>query len=357
MTIATRTVAQLTPEDLTVMLRASLPEITVTAVEAQPVGTGQMADSYRLSLTYADADKRGPRTVIAKLSSTDRASQQMAASTGAYLREVRFYQQLSALAAARAPRCHFAEISNDKLAFVLLLEDMGPAKMVDQLGGCSADEAALALEQAAALHGPSWHHRELHAHDWLPVESVWSALGQSIPQIAVAWLERFGSHLAAEHVAVVERLGAEVPRWLATLADHRTLWHGDFRLDNLLFEAQGGAVPIAVVDWQSVAAAPGIIDVSYFMGNSLTTEARLAHERDLVAQYHQQLLSYGVANYSAQQCWDEYRAHALYGLVLTIPVSMGVQRTDRGDEMFAAMARRAADQIIALESFAALIVL
>jgi hypothetical protein len=33
---------------------------------------------------------------------------------------------------------------------------------------------------------------------------------------------------------------------------------------------------------------------------------------------------------------------------------MGVQRTERGDEMFAAMARRAADQIIALESFAAL---
>jgi aminoglycoside/choline kinase family phosphotransferase len=357
MPIATPTIAELTPEHLTAMLQTSLPgarDIAVTAVDAEPVGTGQMANSYRLRLSYANAGECGPRTVIAKLSSTNPTSQQMAASTGAYLREVRFYQQLTALTAVRAPRCYFAEISDDQLSFVLLLEDMGPAKMVEQLGGCTADEAALSLEQAAALHGPSWQHPNLPAHDWLPVESVWNALGQSIPHIATAWLDRFGAGLAAEQVAVVQRLGAEVPRWLSTLTDHRTLWHGDFRLDNLLFNAQGGGVPIAVVDWQSVAAAPGIIDVSYFLGNSLPTEARLTHERELVAEYHRQLLSYGVPNYSAKQCWDEYRAHAVYGLVLTIPVSMGVQRTERGDRMFAAMARRAADQLIALDSFAAL---
>ena len=43
-----------------------------------------------------------------------------------------------------------------------------------------------------------------------------------------------------------------------------------------------------------------------------------------------------------------------FGLVLTIPVSMGVQTTARGDAMFGAMARRAAEQIIANDSFEAL---
>jgi hypothetical protein len=40
--------------------------------------------------------------------------------------------------------------------------------------------------------------------------------------------------------------------------------------------------------------------------------------------------------------------------VLTVPVSLGVQATERGDAMFGAMARRAADQVIANDSFAAL---
>jgi hypothetical protein len=47
-------------------------------------------------------------------------------------------------------------------------------------------------------------------------------------------------------------------------------------------------------------------------------------------------------------------SHALFGLVLTIPVSLGVEQTDRGDAMFGTMARRAADQILSNESYSAL---
>jgi aminoglycoside/choline kinase family phosphotransferase len=354
MLLTAYTVDDLTPARVTAMLRTAFGHITVDRVDASPVGAGQMANSYRLQLAYSDSADGAPASVIAKVSSADDASRQMAASTGAYIREVRFYQQLSSLIDTRAPKCYFAEIADDTLGFVLLLEDLGPARMLDQLGGCGVDEAALALGQAAALHGPSWGHASLRHADWLPVEAVWTALGQAIPHVTGPWLERFGGFLEPEHVSVVNQLGTHVDAWLTTLHDHRNLWHGDFRLDNLLFDAQGGDVAIAVVDWQSVAAAPGIIDVSYFLGNSMNESDRLTHERDLVAEYHQRILCYGVEGYSAEQCWREYQAHALYGLVLTIPVSLGVQQTERGDVMFAAMARRAADQILANESFSAL---
>ena len=62
----------------------------------------------------------------------------------------------------------------------------------------------------------------------------------------------------------------------------------------------------------------------------------------------------GVDGYPLDQCWRENQAHALFGLVLTIAASLGVQRTERGDAMFATMARRVADQILANDSFAAL---
>jgi len=113
-------------------------------------------------------------------------------------------------------------------------------------------------------------------------------------------------------------------------------------------------VPVAVVDWQSVAAAPGIIDLAYFLGTSLDGDERASAERDLVSEYHQRLSTHNIGDYSLQRCETEYRAHAVFGLILTVPVSLGVQRTERGDAMFATMARRVADQIAANESYSAL---
>jgi len=345
----------LTPETITSMLRASgrYDGVIVEAVDVAPIGTGQMAASYRLDLGYGKPVEGAPKCIVAKLASTDEASRQMAAATAAYRREVLFYQRISTQVGTRTPECLYADIANDDVSFIALLEDLGPARTLDQLGGCNADQAALALGQAAALHASSWHQPYLN-EDWLPVESVWNMLGAAIPQVVTPWLDRFGDHLDADQVSAVTRLANEVGTWLETLRNHRTLWHGDFRLDNLMFDASDGAVPIAVVDWQSVATAPGIIDVSYFLGNSMQESDRLAHERDLVTDYHARLTAGGVENYSFDECWREYQAHALFGLVLTIPVSMGVQATERGDAMFGAMARRAADQIIANDSFTAL---
>jgi aminoglycoside/choline kinase family phosphotransferase len=354
--LSDHTIDALTPQAVTAMLRSSgrFGDVAVYDVAASEIGTGQMANSYRLELSYSAGPDDAPTSIITKVPSMDETSRQMAEATTAYLREVRFYQRIASSIGTRTPQCLYAEIADDTVGFVILLEDLGPALAVDQLSGCDADQAALALGEAAALHGSSWRRGYLHSEHWLPAENVWNMLGAAVPHVTEPWLDRFGKFLDPDHVTAVTRLGDEVGTWLKTLTNHRTLWHGDFRLDNMLFDAKGGTVPVAVVDWQSVAAAPGIIDVSYFLGNSLPEADRAKYERDLVNEYHQRLLSHGVENYSAEQCWREYQAHALFGLVLTIPVSMGVQTTERGDAMFGAMARRAAEQIIANDSYAAL---
>ena len=48
-----------------------------------------------------------------------------------------------------------------------MMEDLAPAEQGDQLGGCSADDAALAMEQAAHLHGPRWDDPTLRNFDFL----------------------------------------------------------------------------------------------------------------------------------------------------------------------------------------------
>ncbi|MGY4098835.1 aminoglycoside phosphotransferase family protein [Nocardia sp. R16R-3T] len=350
------TVEELTAENVTAMLRTQ-PQwqaVRVQSVASHSVGAGHMAESYRLHLTYEGAACGAPPTLIAKISSRNEASRRFAVASGAYQREVLFYQRLAAFTQVRTAACFYSEISDDLVGFILLLEDFGSVAPIDQLSGCTADNAALALSQAAALHGPLWGHPSLRTEKWLPIEKIWNPLAGSIPEIIGQWLDRFGSYLTEDQVSVIAKLGKAVPRWLQTIGDYRTLWHGDFRLDNLLFGGPDSVSPIAVVDWQALSAGPGIIDVSFFLGTSLSAENRLRHERDLVAEYFSKLRTYGIDGYTFDRCWLEYRVHSLYALMVAVPVSMNVEKTVRGDAMFAAMAGRGAEQVSANESYAAL---
>jgi Ecdysteroid kinase-like family len=353
MTLAT-TIEGLSPETLTALLQqdARSEGVEVNDVAAEPVGTGQLATSYRLNVTYAG--RGGPATLVAKLPSTDPSSREIGSSTGAYNREVRFYQEIAAHVTVRRPDCYHASISDDGTDFVLLLEDLTPARQVGQMAGCGPDDARQAMQQAARLHGSSWRRAEVIEHDFLPNKAVWGVLGAMVPSATESFLERFHSHFEDRHREVIRGVGGAVDDWLETLDERRCLWHGDFRLDNLLFDAQNAAASLAVLDWQSVAVAPGVIDVPYFLGTSLETEERRRHERDLVLVYHDELLRQGAQDYSFDQCWQEYRAHALYALIMLVPISMSVQKTERGDRMFGTMVRRVADQVADHGSFDAL---
>jgi hypothetical protein len=45
-------------------------------------------------------------------------------------------------------------------------------------------------------------------------------------------------------------------------------------------------------------------------------------------------------NLDWNHCWEQYRRHTFAGLVMAVAASMLVEQTDRGDEMFMAMANR-----------------
>ena len=135
------------------------------------------------------------------------------------------------------------------------------------------------------------------------------------------------------------------------MRDPVCLWHHDFRLDNMLFDDVAGVV---IIDWQSVAMAPGIADVSLFLRTGLSTEARRKHERDLIGHYHTALVAQGVGGYSLQQCWDEYRAHAAASLFSPMHASVRLVRTERGDAMWKTWIERVAAQVTDLDTIALL---
>jgi hypothetical protein len=125
-------------------------------------------------------------------------------------------------------------------------------------------------------------------------------------------------------------------------------------VDNVLFDAQDGARPAVLLDWQGVGSGRGTIDLAYFLATSLTTQDRRAHERDLVRHYHEALVGHGVSGYGADECWDDYRVHAIHGLQVGVFGLGAVKRTPRGDEMWRVWIERSAAHTRDLDSFAVL---
>lgn len=325
----------------TAALAAELGGASVAAVETEPVGTGQVADTLRLHLTY-DPPGAGPATLIAKVPSAEEASRTAARLTRTYEIEASFYRDLAAGLPVRAPRCHYTDHDLDTDAYVVLLEDVAPAEQGDQIAGCSLSQIEAAVDELALLHGPRWGDESLLTMGWLhraQPENL-ANLVALMEGVIPVFLARLGERLRPETVASLERLRPRLAAYLHERPRPWTVVHGDYRADNLLF----GLERVVVVDWQTVGLGPGPSDLAYLLGTSLEPDSRREHERSLIARYAERLRGQGVATTDEDALWTGYRRSAYSGLLMAVVASVLVRQTDRGDDMFLAMADRSAEQ-------------
>lgn len=343
---------QVTPQWLTDVLReagALSVDSRVVGFDATPIGTGQVGANVRFALSY-DGDP-GPSTVVCKFASADPDSAAAGVSTLTYETEVAFYRHLADSVEVSRPHCYFADLEHGTANVVIVLEDLAPAEQGDQIAGCTAEQAELVMDEAAKLHAPRWDDPTLADMPWLnrPPSG-----GTVLLLFWDGFLARYRDTLAPETIAEGQRLVGAV----AALQDLRplvpTAIHGDFRLDNMLFD-ESGTRPVTVVDWQTVHIGSGPQDVAYFIGNAFADVAdRREHQERLVRTYHERLVERGVKGYTFDECWLEYRRHAHASLIMAIAASMLVGRTERGDRMFMAMADRSAQLAIDVDAFGAL---
>lgn len=327
---------------------------TVAEVQVSSVGTGQMADSLRLTLTYEREEATAPdapRSLIAKLASADDRSRTTGRLLRAYEVEVGFYNDVAATVQIRTPRCHLAMIDLDTHDFLLLLEDLAPATQGDQIAGCDAALAARVLEQAAALHAPRWNDPTLGQVGWLDRTTPESAAATAaiVSSLYPGFVERFGPGLDAEVLDGLDRGMARIGDWWQGIPGALTIVHGDFRLDNLLLGHD--ADHIWTVDWQTVVVGNGVADAAYFIGGNLRAEVRRAHEEDLVRGYHRALVARGVHDLTWEECWSRYRHGAWHGVYLCVAASMLVEQTERGDLMFSTDIDRHVRHVLDLDAF------
>lgn len=317
-------------------LAAVLHLDAVTDVKVTPIGTGQMSHSRRVDYRTGS----GAGRVVVKLAATEPTSRATGVGLGAYSREVAFYRELAERAAGLVPHHHLAEYDEQDGWFTLVLEDLHPAQVGDQIAGCSEQTARQALTALAQVQAPVLGDDVLGAAGWLnqPNPLTQSLYAQLLPALS----DRYADRIDPRHRDVLERFADGVDAWLADRRAPLGLVHGDFRLDNLLFSADR----CTIVDWQTVGWGPVMRDASYFLGGSLSVEDRRRHEERLVRDYHRALTAHGAHGLDWEHCWQEYRRQSFFGVLMAVIAPMIVQRTDRGDDMFVTLLARHSQHVL-----------
>ena len=320
--------------------------VEVTSLTITPVGTGQMADTVRI--TFTTGDDPATRSVVAKFASADERSRTTGLMTRAYEVEVGFYREVADRVRTRLPRCHHAALEPGTGWFVVVLEDIADGVQGEQLEGCTPEVAEVALVELAALHGPTWSDPVAAGLPWLqrggPAADRF--LTELVTPLWPGFVDRYADRLGSDHLALCDRFVAGLGPWLAGRPEATCVVHGDFRLDNLLFRP-GDPRPW-VVDWQTAAWGPAAADVGYLLGGSLLAEDRRRHADRLLGVYHRALVDHGVSDYGLDRLAEDVRHLCFSGLLMSIGASMLVKRTERGDELFVTSVARYAQQALDL---------
>jgi len=244
----------------------------VTNVSALRVGTGQMGQSWRLNVEWADTAISLPTSFVAKMAGGDPETRTLIAD--GYRGEFLWYTSISPTVDIRIPKCWYATITDDAVSFVLLLEDLAPSEPGEQLAGVTVPEAHVALREMAGLHGPRWADPSLLEIPALrpPSEEGSSFHAQIFAGAVPQFVAQFGEWMTADDIATLHELSTWMGDWLLSRRTGLTLIHGDFRPDNLMIAPSGS--PITTLDWQTIGLGFAGRDLGYFLGLGLETELR-----------------------------------------------------------------------------------
>lgn len=352
------TVEAITPEWLTTILRESgaLSAGRVTGFTAAPLGAGVgfMSAMRRLSLAYDERAIGGPTSLIAKLPPPDPGSRTIDEAFNFYEKEVGFYRHIAPSTPVRTPQAYFAAYEPETRDFAVLLEDLAPRQIGDQLQGLTADHLALALKGAAGLHGRWWRHPALPGMEWL--------LGMDSPQMQQlqpiyqqcwpAVVDFLGEDMPAEMRRIGDRFATRIQDLMAVLMRQpQTVVHGDYRADNLFFGASGDPDGFAVADWQICLKWGGALDIAYLLTGSVEIDVRRTHEADLLGLYHRTLGEQGGSDYPFAGFREDYIACVMLAWCWPV-IAIGNldMANERGIALFRAWTSRAMAAVLDLNA-------
>lgn len=308
---------------------------TVQAVTAEEIGAdiGFIGKVYRCHLTWAggDTSEDSPASVIVKMPTDNDTNFALGDAAQFYEREITVYRHLRSRLGVRTPNYLYSAMDPDPVAwlerpllflidklplggvnrtldfllkvggknkrrYVLIIEDIDDARPPTQAEGGSLDDAHAALRVLATFHASNWMCADLVAAQprlW-PMDRAQRIFQARYVKNLPDFVERTKGMVDPAMLTRLDAIQERLPQIVSQLgAEPWSLLHGDYRLDNVLFRANGELV---VLDLQAVLYGRPAFDVAYFITTALSPD-HVHEEQALLHTYHDTLVAAGVTSY------------------------------------------------------------
>jgi hypothetical protein len=227
-------------------------------------------------------------------------------------REVEFYQKMiGGRAGLPVVRCYAAEAGDTHSH--LLLDDLSFTHGHPEwpLAPTRAQAEAM-IDALACVHSAWWGDRKLQ--EMIAPSLDDSELRPAIAKVCEmidAFLSFLGDHLPPSRRETFAAL-IRSPDLLARLAIRAgparfTLCLGDAHPGNFLHPKTGVADSVRIIDWEFWNVGFGTDDLAGLMALNWYPSLRRELEREMLQRYHRALIAHGVAGYSWDDCWTDYR--------------------------------------------------
>lgn len=301
-------------------------------------GAGFLGDLARLRVRFADGEDV---RLIAKVPTGDPGGRRVGRLLDVWRREYRFYTDLAGELDHLVPRCRVAQGDAGQDRWVLVLDEIHPARPADQLAGLDLGEVGLVADTIAELHG-RYDDRTAGSPLWMPGIDAGIAvlLRDAVVDSLDAWEDRFGDLVPDGFATRLRTAAPRLDRWLATQAQRPlTLAHADVRVDNLVLPVEGG---VRLIDWQTAMRTNGVTDLAILLATSTTVENRRRWEPDLLARYADGLARHGVALDRDRLRRDYAESMLWWSSMFANNLSTIEPAPGRGRDLFDSMVRRTA---------------
>jgi hypothetical protein len=221
------------------------------------------------------------------------------------------------------------------------MEDIGHMRPLNQLEGVGLEEARTLLSTLADFHAMWWGSPKLEGMTGTFQPLANPTYNAVLPMLwTQGWpnVELHAGQLVPDAVRSIGGMWAGKVGWmLENLMAPTTLLHGDWRADNLMFDGEN---PVAI-DFQLIGTGSGMYDVGYFISQSIATDVRRGHDRELVDHYLDRLESHGI-EVDRAEAWRQYLVCIVFCVTYGVTTFGGyTEQNERGQALLRDMLLRA----------------
>ena len=236
---------------------------------------------------------------------------------GTYPRELRFNRELAAKCPLVAPEFYYGRHDPESGDAFLVIEDLASRRPGDNAVGCSDGEALEIVGELGKLHAHFWEANDRADLRWLRGDGISDLIANIFGPRWSDGRSAMADKVSAELFALGDRYfeDSDLLKWIDE--PPVTLFHGDFRLDNMYF-SDGDSRPITFVDFQRIGVGQGVTDFAVFALSALSVDQRRAIENDLLDTYYRRLVGGGVERYTTDYLWLDYRRSVGFVAIRTL---------------------------------------